>query len=349
MTIQGLHHITLVCSNAQRTVDFYARTLGQRLVKKTVNYDDPYSYHLYFGDAIGRPGTAVTFFEWAGAPVGQPGIGGTQHLALTAPNYAALLKWKRRLADAGVPVTGPIDQGPFFSIYFSDPDGVALEVATPVQEGTESSQSDRLDSAEESRVAAETWPQPVPEVTPDMALERGMHHITAISSNLRRTDAFLGELLGLPRVRLSANPGEGYWRAGVGNWLTYLERDPKREPRRRLGPGQTHHFALAVPDEETQLDWRERLVSAGLQVTPVIDRVYFKSIYTHDPDGHIVELATLGPGFLVDEPETELGRHLTLPPWLEQSRSEIERRLRPVGAVDWRTPINDVETEVTHG
>src|SRR5512142_396598 len=130
MSILGLHHITLVSANAQRTVDFYTRILGQRLVKQTVNFDDPGSYHLYFGDEVGRPGTAITFFEWPDAPKGHPGIGGTHHLALQVADYDGLLKWKRRLTDLGYRVTGPLDRHYFTSIYFNDPDGVNLEIAT---------------------------------------------------------------------------------------------------------------------------------------------------------------------------------------------------------------------------
>ena len=167
-----------------------------------------------------------------------------------------------------------------------------------------------------------------------------MHHITAISSDIARTHAFLGDLLGMRRVKMTANfddPTSAHWYWGVGDGrpgtiITYFGRDPNREPRAHLGAGQTHHYALAVPDEATQLAFRERLLGAGLRVSPVMDRIYFKSIYTADPDGHIVELATAGPGFLVDEREEELGRTLQLPPWLEPRRAEIEGALRPVGA-----------------
>ena len=130
MTVQGLHHITLISADARRTVDFYTRVLGLRLVKKTVNFDDPGAYHLYFGDELGRPGTAVTFFEWPDAPRGYPGIGGTHHFALQVADYDGLLKWKRRLTDLGYRVTGPLDRHYFTSIYFNDPDGVNLEIAT---------------------------------------------------------------------------------------------------------------------------------------------------------------------------------------------------------------------------
>ena len=165
-----------------------------------------------------------------------------------------------------------------------------------------------------------------------------MHHITAIGSDIQRTHAFYGELLGMRRVKMTnnfddPNSAHWYWGAGEGKpgtLITYFERQPTKERRARIGAGQTHHFALAVPDEETQLEWREKLITAGLRVSPVMDRIYFKSIYTNDPDGHIVELATLGPGFMVDEDVASLGTTLKLPPWLEAGRSEIQAVLKPL-------------------
>lgn len=353
MTIQGLHHITLVCADAQRTVDFYVGVLGLRLIKRTVNFDDPTSYHLYFGDEIGRPGTAITFFEWPTAPQGYPGIGGTHHFALQVADDIGLLKWKRRLTDLGLSVQGPLDRNYFKSIYLRDPDGVILEIATTGPGWTIDEAADQLGTQyrepprdmlihnrDEEAIRAETWPEPVPEITSDMALIQGMHHITAISSDIQRTHTFLSELLGMRRVKITSNfddPKSAHWYWGVGDGrpgtlITYFERDPRTARRVRMGAGQTHHFALGVPDEETQLMWCERLVKAGLRVSPVMDRVYFKSIYTNDPDGHIVELATAGPGFLVDEDLADLGASLKLPPWLERHRSEIERGLRPIVA-----------------
>lgn len=353
MTIQGLHHITLVCLDAQRTVDFYTRVLGQRFVKKTVNFDDPGSYHLYFGDEVGRPGSAITFFEWPRAPQGYPGLGGTHHFALQVADYEGLLKWKRRLIDLGLAVEGPLDRHYFVSIYFRDPDGTILEIATRGPGWTADEAADRLgmeyrqpppemivNNRDEARIRAETWPEPVPNVTPDMALNQGMHHITAIGADIGRTHAFFGELLGMRRVKMTSNfddPGSAHWYWGVGDGrpgtlITYFERNPGRERPVRMGAGQTHHFALSVPDEDTQLEWREKLVRAGLRVSPVMDRVYFKSIYTNDPDGHIVELATAGPGFTVDEEPAQLGQTLQLPPWLEPQRGAIEQILRPIAA-----------------
>jgi glyoxalase family protein len=359
MTILGLHHITLVCAEAQRTVDFYVRILGLRLVKKTVNFDDPGSYHLYFGDERGRPGTAVTFFEWPRAPKGHPGIGGTHHFALAVGDDDGLLKWKRRLVDCGLKVDGPLDRHYFKSIYFNDPDGTILEIATVGPGWAIDEAPDRLgleyrapppemlvNNRDEARIRAETWPEPVPEITADMALSRGMHHITAIGSDIERTHAFFAGLLGMRRVKVTSNfddPNSAHWYWGIGDGrpgtlITYFGRDPLKERRMRMGAGQTHHFALAVPDEASQLEWREKLLRAGLRVSPVMDRVYFKSIYTNDPDGHIVELATAGPGFGVDEPAAELGQNLKLPAWLEPRRAEIEAVLRPIPVPGWRRP-----------
>ncbi len=357
MTINGLHHITLVCRDAQSTIDFYTRVLGLRLVKKTVNFDDPGSYHLYFGDELGRPGSTVTFFEWPHAPRGRPGIGGTHHFALAVNDEDGLLRWKRRLTDLGLKVEGPLDRVYFKSIYFRDPDGTILEIATRGPGWTVDESADGIGTAfrlppeelvinnrDTERIAAETWPEPVPEITPDMQLEHGMHHITAIGADIQRMHAFFGELLGMRRVKMTNNfddPNSAHWYWGVedgrpGTLVTYFERQPSAEARARMGSGQTHHFALSVPDEESQLEWRARLLDAGLRVSPVMDRVYFKSIYTNDPDGHIIELATSGPGFTADEEPALLGSSLKLPPWLEVHRADIEAMLKPVSAPDWQ-------------
>ena len=365
MNIQGLHHITLVCANAHRTVDFYTGVLGLRLVKKTVNFDDPGSYHLYFGDAAGRPGTAITFFEWSHAPQGRPGIGGTHHFALSVPDYDGLLKWKRRLTDLGLAVDGPLDRHYFTSIYFNDPDGTIIEIATDgpgfaVDEAINSIGTEFRNppadmvvrNRDEAAIRAATWPEPVTHITEDMALSQGMHHITSIGTDIERTHAFLEGMLGLRRVKMTSNfddPTSAHWYWGSddgrpGTLITYFERDPldSRYRRVQMGTGQTHHFAFSVPDEETQLVFRQKLIHSGFRVSPVMDRIYFKSIYTNDPDGHIVELATAGPGFLVDEAQDALGQTLKLPPWLERHRGEIERALTPLVTPPW--PAEEVSS-----
>ncbi len=351
MAIQGLHHISIVASNAQRTIDFYVGVLGLRLVKQTVNFDDPSSYHLYFGDRIGAPGTAITFFEWPGAARGQPGVGGTHHFALAVADYSGLLKWKRRLTDLGIGVSGPLDRHYFTSIYLADPDGTIVEIATAGPGFAIDEAPDHLGeelrapptemmvrNRNEDLIAATTWTEPVPAITPSMALNKGMHHITVIGSNIQRIDEFYRGLLGLQLVKRTSNfddPTSAHWYWGVdggrpGSLITYFERDPRSSPAVRMGAGQTHHFAFSVGSDEEQIEWRDRLIKAKVPVSPVMDRVYFKSIYTRDPDGHIVEIATGGPGFMVDEDVEHLGDRLQLPPWLEPQRTDIELVLRPI-------------------
>lgn len=360
MEILGIHHISLICTDAQRTVDFYTRVLGQRMLKKTVNFDDPGSYHLYFGDAKGSPGSAITFFEHPHARKGLIGIGATHHFALRVNGYDGLLKWKRRLSDLGINVKGPYDRHYFKSIYFKDPDGVNLEIATDGPGFTVDEAADALGTAfrtppaamtranrDEDAINAETWPDPVPVITADMALMQGMHHISAISSNIERTHKFLHGVLGMRRVKMTSNFDDAdsahwYWgdaEGRVGSIITYFQRDPAKTRYVQMGAGLTHHFALAVPDEDAQLHFQKALTRAGYRVSPVKDRVYFRSIYSSDPDGHIVELATVGPGFMVDEDdEHELGQNLMLPPWMEAQRELIEARLKPVQVEPWQEP-----------
>lgn len=351
MKILGLHHITLVTNNAQNNVDFYVGVLGLRFIKKTVNFDDPTAYHLYYGDYDGTPGSAVTFFEWRDARKGRPGIGGTHHFALAVADETGLLKWKRRLTDLGMAVLGPYDRQYFKSIYFSDPDGTIVEIATQgpgmtVDEPAESlgetyqpvPEALQRANRDEAAIEAITWPEPVPVITDDMALRFGMHHISAFSSDVQRTHSFLSGVLGLRRVKMTDHydyPGMPHWYWGVddgkpGTLVTYFGHTPGRGKYAIPGAGQTHHFAFAVKDEEEQELWREKLMQNGYRVSPIMNRDYFRSIYTSDPDGHIVELATLGPGFAVDEPLAELGTALKLPEWLEQHRNQIENSLIPI-------------------
>ena len=351
MNILGLHHITLITADVRANAAFYTGVLGLRLIKQTVNFDDPGSYHLYYGNAEARAGSVLTFFEWRDAPRGRWGMGGTHHLALAVANQEGLLKWKRRLTDLGIPVSGPLDRHYFESIYFNDPDGQILEIATAGPGFAMDEPLETLGSAykappadmivrnrDEAAIQARTWPEPVPTITPDMALSEGLHHITAIGADIERTDAFYGELLGLQRVKKTSNfddPTSAHWYWGIdggkpGTLITYFERDPKIVRPARIGPGQTNHFAFAVANADVQLEYRERLIKAGLRVSPVMDRVYFKSIYTNDPDGHIVEIATAGPGFTIDEPVANLGSCLKLPPWLEPVRTEIEQVAPPL-------------------
>jgi glyoxalase family protein len=348
MSITGLHHITIVTADAKRNLGFYTGVLGLKLVKKTVNFDDPGSYHLYYGDETGRPGTLITFFEWKHAPQGRRGIGGTHHYALAVADYAALLKWKRRLTDLGISVSGPLNRNYFQSLYFTDPDGTIIELATKGPGWTVDEAPDKLGQSERippeameianrdrATIDATTHPEPVPEITPDMKLEFGLHHISAISSDIVRTDELLQGVLGLNLVKRTANfddPSSKHWYWGVGDGkpgtvITYFENDPRKVQRSSMGTGLTHHYAFATENQTTQLELREKLLMAGVNVSPVMERIYFKSIYFADPDGHILEIATNDPGFLIDEPFDTLGSGLKLPNWLEAERADIERGL----------------------
>ena len=367
MSILSLHHISIICRNAQRTADFYTKVLGLRLVKRTVNFDAPTTYHLYFGNERAEPGSLVTFFEWPNATKGSPGIGGTHHFAMQVPDYDGLLQWKRRLVDLGVAVKGPLDRHYFTSIYINDPDGTIVEIATQGPGWTRDEPADSIGTThrtppeemltgnrDKAKIDATTWPEPVPDILPTMRLEHGLHHITAIGEDIERTHSFFGGLLGMRLVKRTSNfddPQSYHWYWGTGEGqpgtlITYFERKPEREKPARMGAGQTHHFALAVADDDTQLEWRDRLMSAGVQVTPVMDRVYFKSIYMHDPDGHIVEIATNGPGFHVDESDDVLGETLQIPPWLESGRDRIERSLQPIHVDPWITEGSGTPAEV---
>jgi len=345
----GFHHITMVSSDAVRTVRFYRDLLGVPLVKQTVNFDDPGSYHLYFGDGRGSPGTLLTFFEWKGLRRGHWGVGGIHHLALGVADRDAQLMWKRRLTDAGIAVSGPYDRKWFHSIYFQDPDGQILEIATAgpgyavdepadalgeriVMPGEERIRGHR----DEAVIAARTWPEPVPQVTASMRLE-GIHHITGVTGDVELMSEFYEAALGLRPVKKSVNQDDeatAHW-----FWASYDGRIVAPHSSltmfgwkgssymARPGVGQTHHIAFRAADGEAQLEWRDRLLSQGIDVSPVLDRTYFRSIYFRAPDGLLLEIATDGPGFSVDEEPTALGRELKLPSWLEPERERIAGEL----------------------
>jgi glyoxalase family protein len=349
VAITGIHHLTAISADAQRTVDFYTKVLGLRLIKQTVNFDDPSSYHLYFADEENGPGV-LTFFAWPGAARGQWGIGGTHHLAFETRDRDTLRQWKRWLTDRGIRVTGPYDRVYFESIYFTDPDGLILEIATRGPGWTVDESLDALGSEvrmpprsttaghrDEAAIAADTWPEPIPAPTPEMRLHR-MHHITAIGSDAEETERFFTERLGLRTVKRTVNfdnPDSPHLYFGAGEGVpgtivTYFAYPHGSMRPVRMGSGMTHHFALSVPDEEALAAWHDRLNASGIATTDIRDRAYFRSIYLRDPDGHVVEIASETPGFTADESIEELGRTLRLPPWLEPRRREIEENLTPL-------------------
>ncbi len=353
MTTQGFHHITMVSSDARRTLAFYRDVLGLALVKRTVNFDDPSSYHLYFGDPTGAPGTIVTFFEWPHAPKGHYGTGGVHHLALGTQTYESLLKWKRRLTDLGHHVTGPMPRGYFTSLYFRDPDGQVLEIATAgpgyaldedigaLGRGIMEQKPSQLPGGRnEAAIAATTHPEPVPAITLDMTL-LGIHHISGMTDDIERASDWYQEALGLNVIKKTINqddPETPHWfwanydgtRVAPHSSWTLFGWTPKH-PKARPGVGQTHHVAFRAKDATEQLAWQDHLRSIGVSVSDVMDRSYFTSIYFQSPDGQLLEIATDGPGFSLDEPATSLGTHLKLPSWLEAERAQVEEAL---GALD---------------
>lgn len=320
MSIQGIHHITVICSDAARTEEYYTATLGLRLLARSgeVSGEDR---HLYFAAGDGDPGSIVSFIERLGATPGREGVGGTHHFALLVETRDALLKWKRRLIDRGLAVTGPLDRHYFESIYHRDPDGTVIEIATRGAGWARDEPQDRIGTEhrppppemlrgnrDKERIRAETWPNPVPEITPDMRF-RTLHHVTAIGTSVDRVHDFLHGVLGLRRVKRTSNfdmpdSFHWYWSAGngePGTVVTYFERPEQAGVIH--GPGQADHYALTVADDAALVEWRLRLLAARLPASPIQDRRYFKSFFTQDPDGQAIELATRGPGFSLKEQE----------------------------------------------
>jgi glyoxalase family protein len=300
--IVGLHHVTAIASNPQRTLDFYTDLLGQRFVKKTVNFDDPGTYHLYFGDDLGRPGTILTFFPWQGIGRGQSGAGETVATAFSAPS-ASIGFWKDRLSARGVAVTS---ERRFDAdvLKFVDPDGMPLEIVA----------HDHSYDARPSRFS---------EIPAEHAI-RGFFGVTLLERNLAETSAVL-ELLGFQKISESGARNR-FTAAGdeIGTMVDVVV-DPVA-PRGHLGAGSVHHIAFRAPDDTAQLAWRSE-IAKHMAVSPVMDRDYFHSIYFREPGGVLFELATDPPGFTRDESLEHLGEELKIPAWLEPKRKAIEHRL----------------------
>jgi glyoxalase family protein len=306
VNITGLHHVTAIASDAQRNLDFYVGLLGLRLVKQTINFDDPGSYHFYFGDAVGTPGTILTFFAWPGAHRGVRGVGEIEATAFTIP-AASVGYWLERLKGHRVDVSRVPERFGDGVISFADPDGMLIEL---------------IGSMPGSEI--QPWAEgPVP-VEHSI---RGLHSVSAALESREGTTALLTESFGYRfvqeagnRVRFAAPSG-----GNIGKTIE-LVCTPGAQPG-RLGPGSVHHIAFRVPDDAQQQAWREKIVSLGYSVSPVMDRVYFRSIYFREPSGILFEIATDVPGFTNDETAAELGTKLRLPPWLERTRPRIEKVL----------------------
>jgi glyoxalase family protein len=297
----GLHHVTAIAGDPQRNIDFYVRGLGLRLVKRTVNFDDPSTYHLYYGDESGRPGTLMTFFPWRGVPAGRVGAGQSTSTAFSVPQ-ASLGWWKDHLAGLGVEPTVTSADGED-RLAVRDPDGLVLELVAATTE-------DPRDPWDSASVPAEH-------------AVRGQHSSVLTVADADSTLRVLTEDLGMSivsqaggRTRVAAGDG------GPGQIVDVVAA-PRAERGLTAG-GTVHHIAFRVPDRATQEQWRQELAGRGHQVTAILDRQYFTSIYFREPGGVLLEIATDTPGFDVDEPLLELGRNLRLPPWLEPSREHIE-------------------------
>ncbi len=307
----GLHHVTAIASDPQRNVDFYTEVLGLRLVKTTVNFDDPGTFHLYYGDEAGRPSTILTFFPWRGLPPGRQGAGLTTATAFGVPP-ASLGWWQTHLADRGVDVvTGPRDRDSGGTseevLTLRDPDGLVIELVSAPGDT-------RSGWDGQGRIPAEH-------------AVRGLHSVTLTEQIPDDTAALLTGLLGMSPDGDGGGERARFTMPGGGPGSA-LDVAAATDGTRGLQAGGTvHHIAFRAPDQATQERWREELVAAGLQVTPIVDRQYFTSIYFREPGGVLLEIATDQPGFDVDEPLLELGRHLKLPPWLEPTRRQIEHAL----------------------
>jgi glyoxalase family protein len=295
--LEGIHHITAITGDAPRNVDFYARLLGLRLVKKTVNQDDPTVYHLFYADELGSPGSDITFFEYPGARRGRAGAGMVHRITWRVASEEALDFWERRLGAEEISATPSPGR-----LTFSDPEGLSLEL--------------RVVETEDAPLIAEH-----PEIPSEVALQ-GFDSVRAFSADQEASRAFLEEGLGF-----RAEGEDAYELRGEERGSFYIY---DRTTERGIGgAGTVHHVAWASPPEEHEA-WRRRALEAGASPTPVIDRFYFRSIYFREPSGVLFELATIGPGFTTDEPLEHLGERLSLPPAFEHLREQVEPILTPL-------------------
>lgn len=309
--INGLHHVTAIAANPQRNVDFYVGVLGLRLIKKTVNFDAPDVYHLYYGDETGSPGTIMTFFPFGEIQRGRRGAGQLTYTSFALPS-GAMDFWMKRLATLDVSFTGPLTRFDEQVLQFEDFDGLGVElVETP-------------DSARTLGFTA--WTSGT--IPREFAI-RGFHTVALHELSHERTVRLLTEQM---QHRLVAQEGDRMrFEAGLGGSGTFVDVIATTGEKRALnGAGTVHHVAFSSSTDATQLEIRETLIDAGFDVTPVLDRNYFHSIYYREPGGILFEIATNPPGFSVDEDVKTLGSSLKLPSWYESKRELIEQRLQPI-------------------
>lgn len=324
MQLGGIHHITAVTGNASRNVAFYTQVLGMRLTKKTVNQDDVSAYHLFYGDELGNPGTDLTFFDWPNAGQHRPGVGTISRISFGVTGEVALNWWLARFDELGVEHDGLQKRGAEEQLVlpFRDPEGQRLEL---VDDG--------------GKLKIMPWRKsPIPL---DMMIH-GFYAVRLTERALDRSERFLTETLGFQRTSEYKTPElttVTVFEVGPGGPGTevHIEIDPTLPFHRFVGIGGVHHVAFRTPNEEEHRQWRERISEVNATVTPVIDRFYFRSIYFREPGGVLFEIATDGPGFATDEAVDHLGERLSLPPFLEPHRAEIEANLKPIVPVEITT------------
>lgn len=308
--INGLHHITALASDAQKNVDFYVGVLGLRMVKKTINFDAPDVYHLYYGDETGSPGSILTFFPYAGLTRGRKGGGQLTYSAFSIPT-ASLSYWMDRLVQFGVPYSGPYQRFNETYLRFEDFDGMGVELVA--------NSNDLRPGWDNGKIPAEYS-------------IRGFYTATLNEFNIDRTVSLLTDVM---QHKLIAEEQDLFrfeaLNGGPGAYVDVM-RSPK-DVRALQGAGSVHHIAFATDSDESQLEIREQLLSAGFNPTGVLDRNYFHSIYYREPGGILFEIATNPPGFAVDETVAELGSALKLPEWYEPRRAKIEAELPVISAL----------------
>lgn len=303
--ILGLHHITAIAGNAKRNFDFYTKTLGLRLVKKTVNFDDPGTYHLYYGDETGSAGTILTFFPWDGIGQGIEGVGMATEIAYAVPSGSHEF-WLERFGAASIKANEIVERFGEQVLSFKDPDGLSLSLVIP-------------------KIADTRTPWETSEIKSDTAT-KGFHGTTLTLQRIDETAKVLTDLFG---YRLSAQEGNRYRFVTdtVENAAIVDLLEMPTGNRGRNAAGTNHHVAFRVKNEEIQMELREQILSKNLNITPKIDRDYFYSLYFREPGGVLFEIATENPGFTVDEPLNELGTHLMLPHQHEHLREQLEELL----------------------
>lgn len=306
MPLLGIHHVTAIVDEPQENIDFYTNVLGLRLVKQTVNFDDPYTYHFYYGDEAGHPGTIVTFFPWPGGRRGSRGVGQISAIAFAVP-AGALGFWQRQLREVGWNAGEPAARAGGLTLSLYDHAGLLLEL---VERPVAPRSAGRADIPAEAAIA-------------------GLYGVTMTIADGTPTAALLTGQLGFRQ--LEDDGGRPRFAVGEGEHTAIVTLEVRPDiPRGQVAAGSVHHVAWRVADEEALLAWRGALEGENPGVTPVRDRRYFRSIYFCEPGGVLFELATDPPGFTTDEPAGALGARLQLPPWLEPQREAIARRLPPL-------------------